>query len=98
MLARTAAGLSLSIRIGVVTACVSGALALVLGAAAALLGRWADGFVTWLIDLFMGCRTFCCWCLFPLCAEAGVLGGVRGDRVHPLDEPGPAFCAPRCCS
>lgn len=54
MLARTAAGLSLSIRIGVVTACVSGALALVLGAAAALLGRWADGFVTWLIDLFMG--------------------------------------------
>lgn len=54
MLARTAAGLSLSIRIGVVTACVSGALALAMGAAAALLGRWADELVTWLIDLFMG--------------------------------------------
>ena len=42
MLARTLAGLSLSIRIGVLTAGVSAAAALILGTAAATLGKKAD--------------------------------------------------------
>lgn len=41
MLSRTLAGLSLSIRIGALTACVSAVIALALGVAAAL-SRWAD--------------------------------------------------------
>ncbi len=54
MLARTLTGLSLSIRIGVVTAAVSALFALLVGTGAALLGRWADAALTWIIDLFMG--------------------------------------------
>ena len=54
MLTRTLSGLSLSIRIGVVTAAVSAVVALAAGVSAALLGRWADSALTWMIDLFMG--------------------------------------------
>ena len=54
MFARTLAGLSLSIRIGLLTAAVSAAAALVLGTAAAVLGRRADAVISWLIDLVMG--------------------------------------------
>ena len=42
MLARTLAGLSLSIRIGVLTAAVSAAVALLLGTASVVFGRKAD--------------------------------------------------------
>ena len=45
MLARTLAGLSLSIRIGVLTAGVSAAAALILGTAAATLGKKADAVI-----------------------------------------------------
>ena len=54
MFIRTIAGLSLSIRIGVLTAAVSAAAALVLGTAAATLGRRADSVISWCIDLVMG--------------------------------------------
>lgn len=54
MLLRTIAGLSLSVRIGLLAAGVSALIALVLGAVAALGGRRADAVVTWLIDLMMG--------------------------------------------
>lgn len=54
MLARTVAGLSLSILVGLGAACASSAIALVLGSAAALGGKRADAAVTWLIDLMMG--------------------------------------------
>ena len=54
MLLRTVAGLSTSIGIGLLAACVSSVVALVLGAAAALGGRRVDAAVTWLIDLMMG--------------------------------------------
>ena len=53
MLARTLAGLSLSIRVGALTAAVSAAAALVLGTASALLGGRADGLISWFIDLVM---------------------------------------------
>ncbi len=54
MFLRTLAGLSLSIRIGLLAAVVSALIALVLGTIAALGSKVADGIVTWLIDLMMG--------------------------------------------
>ena len=54
MFARTVAGLSLSILVGLLAAAVSSVLALVLASIAALGGRRADAVVTWLVDLFMG--------------------------------------------
>ena len=56
MLARTVAGLSLSIRVGALTALASAVLALALGTASAALGGWVDGAVSWTIDLVMGDR------------------------------------------
>lgn len=54
MFVRTVAGLSMSIRLGLLTATVSAVIALLLGLSAAVLGRTADGLVTLLIDLVMG--------------------------------------------
>ncbi len=54
MLKRTVAGLSMSIRLGVVTAASSAVIALVLGTAAAVLGKAADMAVSGLIDTMMG--------------------------------------------
>lgn len=54
MLMRTAAGLSLSIRLGILTAAISALAALVLGCAAAFGGKWMDEAIRGLIDLVMG--------------------------------------------
>lgn len=54
MLARTVAGLSTSVLVGLLAAGVSSVIALVLGCAAALGGRRVDAVVIWLIDLMMG--------------------------------------------
>ena len=54
MLARTLAGLSLSIFIGLLAAVMSSFIALILGSVAALGGKKADSVITWLIDLMMG--------------------------------------------
>lgn len=54
MLARTLAGLSTSILIGLGAAIASALIALILGAVAALGGKRADFIVSWLIDLMMG--------------------------------------------
>ncbi|WP_165251567.1 ABC transporter permease [Adlercreutzia sp. ZJ304] len=54
MLVRTIAGLSTSILVGLIAACVSSLIALILGTIAALGGRLADRIITWLIDLLMG--------------------------------------------
>lgn len=54
MFARTLAGLSTSVLVGLLAAGVSSVIALVLGAVAALGGKKADAAVTWLIDLMMG--------------------------------------------
>ena len=54
MLARTIAGLSTSVLVGLLAATVSAFIALALASIAALGGKRADAFVTWLVDLFMG--------------------------------------------
>lgn len=54
MFARTIAGLSTSVLVGLLAAGVSSVIALVLAALAALGGKRADAVVTWFVDLFMG--------------------------------------------
>lgn len=54
MLARTLAGLSTSILIGLVAALASTVIAVFLGTAAALGGRRVDAIVSWFTDLMMG--------------------------------------------
>ncbi len=54
MLARTLAGLSTSVLVGLLAAGVSSVIALILGTAAALGGRRVDAVINWLIDLMMG--------------------------------------------
>ena len=78
MFARTLTGLSLSIRIGLLTAMVSAALALLLGAAAATLGRRADGVISWVIDLLMGIPHILLVMLLSLAFGKGFWGVVAG--------------------
>ena len=77
MLSRTLAGLSLSIRIGALTACVSAAIALVLGVAAAL-DRKADALLSWCVDLVMGVPHILLVMLISLAFGRGFLGVVAG--------------------
>ncbi len=53
MLTRTLHGLSLSLRVGLLAAGISGVLGTVLGLLAGTLGGWVDGLITWVIDVFM---------------------------------------------
>ena len=78
MFARTLAGLSLSIRIGLLTAAVSAAAALVLGTAAAVLGRKADAVISWLIDLVMGIPHILLVMLISIACGRGFAGVVAG--------------------
>lgn len=54
MLARTLFGLTLSIGLGIISAAVSAGIALILGIAAATLGKKADAVISFLIDLVLG--------------------------------------------
>lgn len=54
MFARTIAGLSTSVLVGLLAAGVSSVIALILGTAAALGGKRVDAVLTWCIDLMMG--------------------------------------------
>ncbi len=78
MFARTLAGLSLSIRIGVLTAVVSGIAALLLGIAAATLGRKVDAVISWCIDLVMGIPHILLVMLVSIACGRGFAGVVAG--------------------
>ena len=78
MFVRTLAGLSLSIRIGILTAAVSAAAALLLGAAAAVGGRKADAVISWLIDLVMGIPHILLVMLISIAFGRGFAGVVAG--------------------
>jgi len=51
---RTLKGLSVSITIGLVASVISGAIAILVGIAAAMGSKWADAMISWIIDLVMG--------------------------------------------
>lgn len=78
MLKRTLAGLSLSIRIGALTAVISGAAALALGTASAFLGGVADAAISWIIDLVMGIPHILLIILISIACGKGTLGVVAG--------------------
>ena len=77
MLARTLTGLSLSIRIGLLTAVVSALLSVLLGVTAAL-GRRADAVISWCIDLFLGIPHILLVMLISLAFGRGFVGVVAG--------------------
>lgn len=78
MLSRTLTGLSLSIRIGVLTAAVSAVVALAVGIAAATLGRRVDAVLSWCIDLVMGIPHILLVMLISLAFGKGFIGVVAG--------------------
>lgn len=78
MFIRTLAGLSMSIRIGLLTATFSALVALALGCAAALLGRRTDSAITWLIDLVMGIPHMLLLILISFACGKGFTGVVVG--------------------
>jgi len=53
MLTRTIYGLMVSMKVGLMAASISALIALTLGLAGAVLGRWVDTAVTWLVDTFI---------------------------------------------
>lgn len=81
MLARTLAGLSTSIVIGLLSAAVSSVLAFALAALAAFGGRWADAAVSWLIDLTMGVPHIVLLVLISYALGRGELGVCVGVAV-----------------
>lgn len=78
MLFRTLAGLSLSIRVGALTAAVSALIALVLGTVSAVFGGRVDGVVSWLIDLVMGIPHILLILLISLACGRGFWGVTVG--------------------
>ena len=76
MFARTIAGLSLSIRLGLLTAAASAGIALILGTVSAVSGRKADAVVSWCIDLVMGIPHILLVILISLACGRGFAGGI----------------------
>ena len=78
MFSRTLTGLSMSIRIGIITAGISSIIALFLGTLAAFGGKTADGIITWLIDLIMGVPHILLLILISFACGKGFLGVITG--------------------
>ena len=81
MFARTLAGLSTSVLVGLLATTVSSVIALVLGCAAALGGKRVDAVVSWLIDLMMGVPHIVLLVLISFAIGKGVWGVTRGVAV-----------------
>lgn len=78
MLARTLAGLSTSVLVGLLAAGCSALIALALGTVAALGGKKADAVVTWLIDVVMGLPHIVLLILISFALGKGFWGVVVG--------------------
>jgi len=78
MFVRTIKGLSLSIRVGLLAAGSSVLIALLLGMAAATMGRYVDAFVSWLIDLFLGVPHLVALILISFTLGGGAKGVIIG--------------------
>lgn len=78
MFSRTLTGLSVSIRIGLLTATFSAFVAFVLGSASAILGKTADSCISWLIDLMMGIPHILLLILISFACGKGFRGVVIG--------------------
>ncbi len=78
MLTRTIKGLTLSIFVGLIAAAISAIIALVLGIAAATMGKGVDTAVTWLVDLFMSIPHLVSLILIAVALGGGMRGVVIG--------------------
>jgi len=78
MFTRTVKGLSLSIGIGLLASTVSVIVALVLGMAAATLGKTVDTLITWLVDVFMGLPHLVALILIAFALGGGAKGVIIG--------------------
>ena len=78
MFIRTMKGLTLSIQIGFVAASASALISLLLGLAAATLGKWVDEIIAWLIDLFLSLPHLVTLLLISFTLGGGLKGIVIG--------------------
>lgn len=81
MLARTLAGLSISIRIGALTAFASAVIALILGVASAAFGGLADAIISWSMDLVMGIPHILLIILISIACGRGFWGVALGTAL-----------------
>ena len=78
MFFRTIAGLSLSIRIGLLSAGISSIIALVLGSLSAVFGGKVDAVVSYLVDLCMGVPHMILLILISIAMGGGAAGVITG--------------------
>lgn len=78
MFTRTVMGLALSMGVGLVGAISSASIALILGVAAAMFGKLADRFISWLIDLFLSVPHLVTLILIAFTVGGGFKGIVIG--------------------
>lgn len=78
MFARTVIGLSLSIGVGLIGAIGSTSIALLLGMAAATMGKMADRIISWIIDLFLSVPHLVTLILIAFTVGGGFKGIVIG--------------------
>lgn len=78
MLVRTLRGLSISILLGILAAAASAVIALILGAASAMLGKAVDTVITFFIDLIMGIPHILLLILISVAMGKGVGGVAAG--------------------
>lgn len=78
MLVRTLKGMSISILIGILSAAISAAIALLLGIASATMGKKVDSLVTWIIDLLMGIPHMLLLLLISVALGKGLKGVIVG--------------------
>lgn len=81
MFFRSIAGLSLSIRIGLLSAAISSVIALVLGSLSAIFGGRMDSAVNYLVDLCMGVPHLILLILISIAAGGGARGVIAGVAV-----------------
>ena len=82
MFVRTITGLSMSIRIGLLTAAISAVIAFLMGIVAATMGKIADGLIIGIID---GKSPYPSAGAYFLCAGKGILGRCRRNFTDTLD-------------
>ena len=84
MLYRTLTGLSMSILIGVCAAAVSAVMAMILGIAAATLGKKVDSAITFLIDTVMGIPHILLLILISYAMGKGLKGVILFSSVEKI--------------
>ena len=78
---RTLKGLSVSMTVGITASCISAVVAVLIGVAAATGSKRVDGFINWVIDLFMGVPHIILIILISFAMGRGLKGLLIGIAV-----------------